>query len=132
MGEEVFPPPPHASWKTERQGLFAFLKQELSKEIEAMFRPLDGRESDDDESSSGDEERTEVSRALYGCFANYLGDTSKSSFDNLAEYSTIDKRSAPVNAKLATMIEEFIKGNLLKTKLEELGENYPRPENCDF
>ena len=46
------------------------------------------------------------------------------------EFSTSDKTSALVNAKLATMIEEIIKGNLPKTKLEELVEKYPRPENC--
>ena len=43
---------------------------------------------------------------------------------------TTDKTSAPVNAKLATMIEELIKGNLPKAKLEQLVEKYPRPENC--
>ena len=60
------------------------------------------------------------------------GDAPKSSFDNLAEeFSTTDKTSAPVNAKLATMIEELIKGNLPKTNLEELVEKYPRPENAN-
>ena len=130
MDEEGSPPPP-PSWKTEIQGLFASLKQDLSQEIEAKFRVLDGPESNEDESSNGDEERTEVSPALTSCLADYLGDAPKSGFDNLAEeFSTTDKTSAPVNAKLATMIEELIKGNLPKAKLEQLVEKYPRPENC--
>ena len=129
MDEEGSPPPP--SWKTEIQGLFASLKQDLRQEIEAKFRVLDGPESNEDESSNGDEESTEVSPALTSCLADYLGDAPKSSFDNLAEeFSTADKTSAPVNAKLATMIEELIKGNLPKAKLEQLVEKYPRPENC--
>ena len=115
----------------EIQGLFASLKQDLRQEIEAKFRVLDGPESNEDESSNGDEESTEVSPALTSCLADYLGDAPKSSFDNLAEeFSTADKTSAPVNAKLATMIEELIKGNLPKAKLEHLVEKYPRPENC--
>ena len=57
----------------------------------------------------------------------------KSSFDNLGEeFSTTDKTSAPVNARLATMIKELIKGNLPKTRLEELVEKYLRPENCEL
>ena len=60
MDEEGSPPPP--SWKTEIQGLFASLKQDLIQEIEAKFRVLDGPESNEDESSNGDEESTEVSR----------------------------------------------------------------------
>ena len=129
MDEEGSPSPP--SWKTEIQGLFASLKQDLKQEIEAKFRMLDSPESNEDESSNGDEERSEVSPALTSCLADYLGDAPKSSFDNLAEeFSTADKTSAPVNAKLATMIEELIKGNLPKAKLEQLVEKYPRPENC--
>lgn len=129
MDEEGSPPPP--SWKTEIQGLFASLKQDLRQEIEAKFRVLDGPESNEDESSNGDEESTEVSPTLTSCLADYLGDAPKSSFDNLAEeFSTADKTSAPVNAKLATMIEELIKDNLPKAKLEQLVEKYPRPENC--
>ena len=125
MDEEGSPPPP--SWKTEIQGLFASLRQDLRQEIEAKFRVLDGPES------NGDEESTAVSPALTSCLADYLGDAPKSSFDNLAEeFSTADKTSAPVNAKLATMIEELIKGNLPKSKLEQLVEKYPRPENCKF
>ena len=121
MDEEGSPPPP--SWKTEIQGLFASLKQDL--------RVLDGPESNEDESSNGDEESTEVSPALTSCLADYLGDAPKSSFDTLAEeFSTADKMSAPVDAKLATLIEELIKGNLPKAKLEQLVEKYPRPENC--
>ena len=132
MDEEGSPPPP-PSWKTEIQGLFASLKQDLSQEIEAKFRVLDGPESNEDESSNGDEERTEVSPALTSCLADYLGDAPKSSFDNLAEeFSTTDKTSAPVNAKLATMIEELIKGNLPKAKLEQLVEKYPRPEKVQI
>ena len=58
------------------------------------------------------EELTDVSPALTGCLANYLGDAAKSSFDNVADkFSTNDKTSALVNAKLTTMIEELIKGN---------------------
>ena len=130
MDEEGSPPPP-PSWKTEIQGLFASLKQDLSQEIEAKFRALDGPESNEDESSNGEDERTQVSPALTSCLANYLGDAPKSSFDNLAEeFSTTDKTSAPVDAKLATMIQELIKGNLPKTKPEERVEKYPRPENC--
>ena len=83
MDEEGSPPPP--SWKTEIQGLFACLKQDLRQEIEAKFRVLDGPESNEDESSNGDEESTEVSPALTSCLADYLGDAPKSSFDNLAE-----------------------------------------------
>ena len=125
---------PHRTWtkraphllprvKTEIQGLFASLKQDL--------RVLDGPESNEDESSNGDEESTEVSPALTSCLADYLGDAPKSSFDTLAEeFSTADKMSAPVDAKLATLIEELIKGNLPKAKLEQLVEKYPRPENC--
>ena len=129
MDEEGSPPPP--SWKTEIQGLFASLKQDLREEIEAKFRVLDGPESNEDESSNGDEESTEVSPALTSCLADYLGDAPKSSFDNLAEeFSTADKTSAPVDAKLATLIEELIKGNLPKAKLEQLVKKYPRPENC--
>ena len=129
MDKEGSPPPP--SWKTEIQGLFASLKQDLRQDIEAKFRVLDGPESNEDESSNGDEENTEVSPALTSCLADYLGDAPKSSFDNLAEeFSTADKTSAPVNAKLATMIEELIKGNLPKAKLEQLVEKYPRSENC--
>ena len=129
MDEEGTPPPP--SWKTEIQGLFASLKQDLRQEIEAKFRVLDGPESNEDESSNGDEESTEVSPALTSCLADYLGDAPKSSFDNLAEeFSTADKTSAPVNAKLATMIEELTKGNLPKAKLEQLVEKYSSPENC--
>ena len=129
MDEEGSPPPP--SWKTEIQGLFASLKQDLRQEIEAKFRVLDGPESNEDESSNGDEESTEVSPTLTSCLADYLGDAPKSSFDNLAEeFSTADKTSAPVNAKLATMIEERIKDNLPKAKLEQLVEKYSRPENC--
>ncbi|XP_068739556.1 uncharacterized protein [Montipora capricornis] len=130
MDKEGSPPPP-PSWKTEIQGLFASPKQDLTQEIEAKFRVLDGPESNEDESSNGDEERTEVSPALTTCLANYLGDAPKSSFDNLAEeFSTTDKTSAPVNPKLATMIKELIKDNLPKAKLEQLVEKYPRPENC--
>ena len=67
---------------------------------------LDGPESNEDESSNGDEDRTEVLPALTCCLADDLGDAPKSSFDNLAEeFSTADKTSALVNAKLATMIE---------------------------
>ncbi|XP_044184783.1 uncharacterized protein LOC114966393 [Acropora millepora] len=129
MDEEGSPPPP--SWKTEIQGLFASLKQDLRQEIEAKFRVLDGPESNEDKSSNGDEESTEVSPTLTSCLADYLRDAPKSSFDNLAEeFSTADKTSAPVNAKLATMIEELIKDNLPKAKLEQLVEKYPRPENC--
>ena len=118
MDEEVSSPPP-SSWKTEVLGLFASLKQEISQEIEANFRALDDPESDEDESSNGDDKRTEVSPALSGYLANCLGDAPKSSLDNLAvEFSTSEKTSALVNAKLATMIEELIKGNLPKTKLE--------------
>ena len=130
MDREVSSPPP-PSWKTEIQGLFASLKQELSQQIEATFRALDGPESDEDESSNGDEKRTGVSPAIGGCLAKYLGDAPKSSFDNLAdEFSATDKTSAPVNAKLAVMIEELIKGNPPKTKPEELVGKYPRAENC--
>ena len=72
MEEEGFPPPP--SWKTEIQGLFASLKQDLRQEIEAKFRVLDGPETNEDESSNGDEDSTAVSPALTSCLADYLGD----------------------------------------------------------
>ena len=71
MDEEGSPPPP--SWKTEIQGLFASLKQDLRQEIETKFRVLDGPESNEGEPSNGDEESTEVSPALTSCLAHYLG-----------------------------------------------------------
>ena len=56
---------------------------------------------------------------LTGCFANYLRESRRSSFDNSAEeFSATDKTGAPVNAKLATVLEDLIKGDLPKTKLE--------------
>ena len=68
---------------------------------------------------------------LTGCLANYLGESPGSIFDNLAEeFSATEKTGAPLNAKLATMLEDFIKGDLLKTKLKVLVEKYLRPENC--
>ena len=67
---------------------------------------------------------------LTGCLANYLGESPRSSFDNLAEeFSATDKTGAPVNAKLATMLEDLIKGDPPKTKLKGLVEKYLRPEN---
>ena len=68
---------------------------------------------------------------LTGCLADYLGESHRSSFDNLAaELSATDKTGAPLNAKLATMLEDLIKGDLPKTKLKGLVEKYLKQENC--
>jgi len=61
--------------------------------------------------------------------ANYLKDdepsTSTSNFDTLIrEFTTSEKAGPAINAKLATMVENLIKGRLPKEKLDELMEKY--------
>ena len=99
------------------QGLLASLKQKLSQEIEAKFRALAGPESDEDESSNGDDERTEVSPALSGYLANCLGDAPNSSFHNLAEeFSTSDK----AYLHLSRHFEDGIEWELNRSMFEKI------------
>ena len=61
---------------------------------------------------------------------DYVGKTT-SGFENLVEeFSTSDNTGPAVDSKLATMVEELVKGKLPKSKLEGLMVKYPRPENC--
>ena len=86
-----------------------------------------GSESGQDKPSNGDDQRSEVSPVLIGCLGKYLGESPRSSFDNLAEgFSATDTTGAPVNAKLTPVLEDLIKGDLPKTKLEGLVEKIPK------
>ena len=124
-----------AALKHELQHSMTTMKDDLMKQYEEYFIGLEGDEDNSDPDDDQNTKELQVPTSL----ENYLADgsgvspkTKQSAFAELeAEFSTAEKTGPLVDDKLAAVIDDLVKGKLPKSKVEELVDKYPRPQNCE-
>ena len=112
--------------------MMSVMKDDMLRHFEEYFAAPEPEANNDDVEANGDQPSRDVSDALENYLQNPDPNSTSSAFDELAaEFSTSDKTGPAIDDKLSNIISDLVKGTLPKTKLDEVINKYPRPENCE-
>ncbi len=120
------------SMATMMSEMMSVMKDDMLRQFEEYFAAPEPEAHSGDVEANSDQHSPEVADAIDSYLQNPDPNSTSSAFDELAaEFSTADKTGPAIDNKLANIISDLINDTLPKTKLDEVIDKYPRPENCE-